>query len=127
MWDVTLNENASSHIQYFLQNECANMNMIKVFLQNSIHSFMIHSKIVSILMYTHFVFLYKHIKFLINGFIFVIIEAKHIYYSLSMTHKITSVLLRIIRLKTLNPDLLNWLYYPKQILPFSQVNYLSQC
>ena len=62
-----------------------------------------------------------------SEFIFVIIEAKHIYYSLSMTHKITSVLLRIIRLKTLIPDLLNWLYYPEQILPFSQVNYLSQC
>ena len=44
-----------------------------------------------------------------------------------MTHKITSVLSRIIRLKTLIPDLLNWLYYPEQILPFSQVNYLSQC
>ena len=44
-----------------------------------------------------------------------------------MTHKITSVLLRIIRLKTLIPDLLNWLYYPEQNLPFSQVNYLSQC
>ena len=36
-------------------------------------------------------------------------------------------MLRIIRLKTLIPDLLNWLYYPEQILPFSQVNYLSQC
>ena len=44
-----------------------------------------------------------------------------------MTHKITSVLLGIIRLKTLTLDLLNWLYYPEQILPFSQVNYLSQC
>ena len=41
-----------------------------------------------------------------------------------MTHKITSVLLRIIRLKTLIPDLLNWLYYPEQIFPFLQVNYL---
>ena len=46
-----------------------------------------------------------------------------------MTHKIASVLLRIISLKTLIPDLLNWLYYPDpaQILPFSQVSYLSQC
>ena len=44
-----------------------------------------------------------------------------------MTHKITSVLLRIISLKTLIPDLLNWLYYSEQILHFSQVNYLSQC
>ena len=44
-----------------------------------------------------------------------------------MSHKITSVLLRIIRLKTLIPDILNWLYYPEQNLPFSQVNYLSQC
>ena len=35
-----------------------------------------------------------------------------------MTHKITSVLLRKISLKTLNPDLLNWLYYPEQIIPF---------
>ena len=43
-----------------------------------------------------------------------------------MTHKITSVLLRIICLKTLIPDLLNWLYYSEQILPFSQVNYLSE-
>ena len=42
-----------------------------------------------------------------------------------MTHKITSVLLRIIRLKILIPDLLNWLYYSEQILPFSQLNYLS--
>ena len=42
-----------------------------------------------------------------------------------MTHKITSVLLWIIRLKTLTPDLLNWLYYPEQILPFLHVNYLS--
>ena len=42
-----------------------------------------------------------------------------------MTHKITSVLLRIIRLKTLIPDLLSWLYYPEQIFPFLQVNYLS--
>ena len=41
-----------------------------------------------------------------------------------MTHKITSVLLRIIRPKTLTLDLLNWLYYPEQILLFSQVNYL---
>ena len=40
-----------------------------------------------------------------------------------MTHKITSVLLQIIRLKTLTPDLLNWLCYPEQILPFSQVNF----
>ena len=63
----------------------------------------------------------------LNEFIFVIIESRQIYCSLSMTHKITSALLRIIRLKTLTPDLLNWLYYPKQILPFSQVNYLSQC
>ena len=62
-----------------------------------------------------------------HEFIFVIIESKHIYYSLSMTHKIMSVLLRIIRLKTLIPDLLNGLYYPEQILPFSQVNYLSRC
>ena len=60
-------------------------------------------------------------------FIFVIIESKHIYYSLSMTHKSTSVLLRINRLTTLTPDLLNWLYHPEQILPFLQVNYLSQC
>ena len=44
-----------------------------------------------------------------------------------MTHKITSVLLWITRLKTLTLDLLNWLYYPEQLLPFSQVNYLSQC
>ena len=44
-----------------------------------------------------------------------------------MTHKITSVLLWNIRLKTLTPGLLNWLYCPKEILPFSQVNYLSQC
>ena len=58
-------------------------------------------------------------------FTFVIIESKHIYYSLSMTHKITRVLLQIIRLKTLIPDLLNWLHHPEQILPFSQVNYLS--
>ena len=42
-----------------------------------------------------------------------------------MIHKITSVLLRIIRLKTLIPDLLNWLYYPEQIFTFLQVNYLS--
>ena len=62
-----------------------------------------------------------------DEFIFVIIESKHICYSLSMSHKITSVLLRIIRLKTLIPDILNWLYYPEQNLPFSQVNYLSQC
>ena len=62
-----------------------------------------------------------------NEFIFVIIESKHIYYSISMTHKITSVLLRMIRLKTLIPDLLNWLYYSEKILPFSQVNHLSQC
>ena len=66
------------------------------------------------------------LRLVIDEFIFVIIESKHIYYSLSMTHKITSVLLRIIRLKTLIPDLLNWLYYPEQILPFSQVNYISQ-
>ena len=64
---------------------------------------------------------------MLNEFIFVMIESKHIYYSLSMTHKITSVLLWKIRLKTLNPDLVNWVYYPKQILPFSQANYLSQC
>ena len=44
-----------------------------------------------------------------------------------MTHTITSVLLRIICLKTLIPDLLNCLYYSEQILPYSQVNYLSQC
>ena len=45
-----------------------------------------------------------------------------------MTHKITSVLLQITRLKTLlTPDLLSWLCYPEQILPFSQVNDLSQC
>ena len=63
----------------------------------------------------------------INEFIFVIIESKHIYYSIGITHKITGVLLRIIHLKTLIPDLLNWLYYSEQILPFSQVNYFSQC
>ena len=68
-----------------------------------------------------------NLAFDINEFIFVIIESKHIDYSLSMTHKIASVLLQIIRLKTLTPDLLNRLYYPEQILPFSQVNYLSQC
>ena len=62
-----------------------------------------------------------------NVFIFVIIESKHIYYSLSVTHKITNVLLRKIRRKALIPDLLNWLCYHEQILPFSQVNYLSQC
>ena len=62
---------------------------------------------------------------MMDEFIFVIIESKHIYYSIGMTHKITSVLLRIIRLNTLIPDLLNWLYYSEQILPFSQVNYLS--
>ena len=39
--------------------------------------------------------------------------------------QITSVLLRIIHLRTLIQDLLNWLYYPVQILPFSQVNCLS--
>ena len=44
-----------------------------------------------------------------------------------MAHKVTSVLLRIIRFKTLIPDLLNRLYYSEQSLPFSQVNYLSQC
>ena len=44
-----------------------------------------------------------------------------------MIHKITSVSLRNIRLKTLTPGLFNWLYYPKEILPFSQVSYLSQC
>ena len=44
-----------------------------------------------------------------------------------MTHKITRVLLQITRLKTLTPDLLSWLCYPEQILPFSQVNDLSQC
>ena len=54
-------------------------------------------------------------------------DSKHIYYSISMTHKITSVLLQIICLKTLILDLLDWLYYSEQILPFSQVNYLSQC
>ena len=70
---------------------------------------------------------YNLLRIGLNEFIFVIIESRQIYYSLSMTHKITSALLRIIRLKTLTPDLLNWLYYPKQILPFSQVNYLSQC
>ena len=64
-----------------------------------------------------------NLTFNINEFIFVIIGSKHIYYSLSMTHKITSVLLGITCLKTLTPDLLNWLYYPEQILPFSQVNY----
>ena len=62
-----------------------------------------------------------------NVFIFVIIESKHIYYSLSVTHKIRSVLLRKIRLKAIIPDLLNWLCHHEQILPFSQVNYLSQC
>ena len=39
-----------------------------------------------------------------------------------MTHKITSVLLQKICLQTLVLDLLIWLYYPEQILPFSQVN-----
>ena len=39
-----------------------------------------------------------------------------------MTHKITSVLLQKIWLQTLVLDLLIWLYYPEQILPFSQVN-----
>ena len=72
-------------------------------------------------------FIYIYIYIYIYEFIFVIIESKHIYYSLNMTHKITNVLLRIIRLKTLTPDLLNWLYYPEEILPFSQVNYVSQC
>ena len=42
-----------------------------------------------------------NLTFNINEFIFVIIGSKHIYYSLSMTHKITSVLLGIICLKTL--------------------------
>ena len=60
-------------------------------------------------------------------FIFVTIESKHIRYNLIMTHQITSVLSRTIRLETLIPDLLNWLYYPEQILPFSKVKYLSQC
>ena len=67
------------------------------------------------------------LRLVIDEFIFVVIESKHIYYSLSMTHKITNVLLWIIRPKILILDLLNWLYYPEQILPFSQVNYLSQC
>ena len=39
-----------------------------------------------------------------------------------MTHKITSVLLQKMCLQTLVLDLLIWLYYPEQILPFSQVN-----